>query len=112
MIFYNKMTKEDLEYLEKYEGNFKTAINSNYTRNVTHTALDKMLEIYHKETGKTFTLCKSCSSSVMAFLKVIGKIYLDQKGKESVVKDSALHVTVTDTVNKKKKMSKKNEPIA
>lgn len=96
MIFYNKMTKEDIEYLEKYELNFKTAINANYTRNVTHTALDRMLEIYQRETGKTFTLCKSCTSSVLAFLKVIGKIYLVQKGKETQLNNNELANTVTE----------------
>lgn len=100
------MTKEDIKYLETYERNFITAINHNYTRNMVGSVLDTMLEIYERETGKKYKLCKSCTSSVIQFLKVIGKIYLDQKGNEPAVIVSELENTVTEKENKKKKNKK------
>lgn len=103
------MTQEDIKYLEAYEQHFKTAINSNYTRNVVSSALDRMLEIYQKETGTSYRLCKSCTSSILNFLKQIGKLYFKavQEGKETKVTDNELEKTVTQKENKKVKKTKK-----
>lgn len=106
MIFYNKMTKEDLEYLSKYEHNFNTAINSNYSRNIVSSALERMKEIYERETGKEYRLCTHCSASVLSFLKVIGKLYLDRKGNEPKLKTNELETAVTNKENKKGKNKK------
>lgn len=97
------MTKEDLEYLKTYETNFRTAIKSDYSRNVTATALYRMLEIYRLHTGLKYTLCVHCSGAVLKFLKVIGTIYFEevQKGNEPSLKDNELENKVT-------KMEKKN----
>lgn len=102
------MTKEDIKYLEAYEQHFKTAINSNYTRNVVSSALDRMLEIYQKETGTPYRLCKSCTSSVLSFLKQIGKLYFKavQEGKETNVIVNELEQTVTNMENKKGRKKK------
>lgn len=103
------MTQEDIKYLEAYEQHFKTAINSNYTRNVVSSALDRMLEIYQKETGTPYRLCKSCTSSILNFLKQIGKLYFKavQEGKETKVTDNELEKSVTQMENKKVKKTKK-----
>lgn len=103
------MTQEDIKYLEAYEQNFTTAINSNYSRNIVSSALDRMLEIYQKETGTSYRLCKSCTSSVLSFLKQIGKLYFKavQEGKETKVTDNELEKVVTQMENKKVKKTKK-----
>ena len=111
------MTQEDIKYLEAYEQHFKTAINSNYTRNVVSSALDRMLEIYQKETGTSYRLCKSCTSSILNFLKQIGKLYFKvvQDGKETNVTVNELEKVVTQKErsectqmeNKKVKKTKK-----
>lgn len=103
------MTKEDLKYLKSYEDNFRTAMNSSYTRNVVGSALDKMLEIYRKETGINYSLCKHCSSSVVSFLKVMGKVYFNavQEEKEPDVITNELEKVVTQMENKKVKKTKK-----
>lgn len=109
------MTKEDLQYLEKYEQNFRTAINANYTRNIVGSALERMKEIYERETGKQYRLCTHCTSSVLAFLKVMGKLYLDQKGNEPKVTANELETTVTQkersecSVKENKKVKNKKQ---
>ena len=104
------MTQEDIKFLSEYESNFKTAINSNYTRNILKTPLLKMLDIYQRETGKTYNLCTHCTVSVLAFLKVIGKMYFEivQRGNEPNVIINDLQKTVTKKENKKEKTIKKN----
>lgn len=102
------MTQEDIKYLEAYEQNFTTAINSNYSRNIVSSALDRMLEIYQRETGTSYRLCKSCTSSVLNFLKQIGKLYFKavQEGKETKVTDNELEKSVTNMENKKGRKKK------
>ena len=95
------INKENMKWLSQFESNFNTAIRSNYTRNILESQLRKMVEIYELSTGKKYSLCYHCSSSILAFLKVIGKIYLDQKGNEQELKTKELK-------NKVAKMEKKN----
>ena len=95
------INKENMKWLSQFESNFNTAIKSNYTRNILESQLRKMVEIYELSTGKKYSLCYHCSSSILAFLKVIGKIYLDQKGNEQELKTKELK-------NKVAKMEKKN----
>ena len=110
MIFNKNMTQEELKFLSEYESNFKTAINSNYTRNVMKSALTKMVDIYQRETGKSYNLCPHCPTSVLAFLKVVGKMYFEivQRGNEPNVIINDLQKTVTKKENKKEKTIKKN----
>ena len=110
MIFYKNMTQEDLNFLKEYESNFTTAIKSDYTRTIVKPKLEKMLGIYEKETGKRYNLCTHCSISVLAFLKVVGKMYFDivQQENEPILEINDLQKTVTKTENKKEKTIKKN----
>ena len=99
------MTKAELKYLSEFEQNFKTAIYSNYTRNIVKSKLEKMLEIYVKETGRDYNLCTHCSSSILSFLKLIGKVYFDavQEGLETKLEDSEIQKPVAKMENKIKK---------
>ena len=90
-----------MKWLSQFENNFKTAINSNYTRNILESQIRRMVEIYEFATGKQYRLCVHCTSSVLAFLKVIGKLYLDQKGNEP-------QLNINELENKVTKMEKKN----
>lgn len=110
MIFYKKMTNKELEFLSEYEQHFKTAINSNYTRNIVKPALEKMLDIYQRESGKQYKLCSRCPVSILGFLKVVGKMYFDivQRGNEPILEINDLQKTVTKMENKKEKKIKKN----
>lgn len=102
------MTVEEIEFLKQYEHNFKTAIESNYSRNVVPSALKKMLDIYQRETGKKYSLCTHCPTSILGFLKVMGKVYRDQKGNEPILNINDLQNTVTDLENNEVKNIKEN----
>lgn len=105
------MTKEDIQFLSEFESNFKTAINSNYSRNIVKSKLEKMLEIYKRVTGRNYSLCTHCTTSILTFLRLIGELYFDtvQDGNETNMNINELQKTVTDMENKKKKNRKKNE---
>lgn len=45
------MTKEEIQYLSKFERNYYTAINSNYTSAIWNDDLNEMLKIYKKYKG-------------------------------------------------------------
>lgn len=106
------MIKEDMKWLSQFESNFRTAIHSNYSRNVLESQLRRMVEIYEKETGKRYSLCYHCSTQVLYFLKDMGKLYYDvlqgrnyeavQAGNETVLTDKELEKTVTDLETKTK----------
>lgn len=102
------MTVEEIEFLKQYEHNFKTAIESNYSRNVVPSALKKMLDIYQRETGKKYSLCTHCPASILGFLKAMGKVYRDQKGNEPILIINDLQNTVTDLENNEVKNIKEN----
>lgn len=93
------MTTEDINWLSKFETNFRTAINSNYSRNILESQLRKMVEIYELETGKKYKLCLHCSSQILQFIKDMGKIYFEtvQAGNETEVTTNELEKSVTVT---------------
>lgn len=104
------MTVEQLEYLKQYEHNFKTAIESNYTRSIPPSVLKKMLDIYQEETGDKYNLCTHCSISKLHFLKKVGKLYFEivRKGNEPILNINELQNTVTDLENNEVKNIKEN----
>lgn len=111
MIFsINGMLKEDIEFLREYENNFNTAINNNYSRNIVKSKLLRMLDIYKRETGRDYNLCTHCSTSVLSFLKLIGRVYFDmvQKGNEPILEINKLPNAVTDMENNNVKKNKRN----
>ena len=91
-------TQDDIQYLSKFESNFNTAIKANYTRNIPRKDVEKMVEIYNRVNGKALRLCTYCSSSVLSFLKDIGKEYFEvQAGIEPQLETNELAETVTVT---------------
>jgi hypothetical protein len=96
------MLREDYEYLKEFESNFNTAINSNYTRNIPQSKLEKILEIYQKEVGKGYKVCLHCSSVVVSFLKDVGKLYFSvQEGFENNMIVNELDEKVTNKDNER-----------
>lgn len=110
------MSSEDIKYLSQFEKNFRTAINSNYSRNILESQLRKMVEIYEMEIGKKYSLCYHCSTSVLGFLKDLGKIYFElvQKGNEPELTTNELEKLVTEkeqNTNKSTTSNTKNKKI-
>lgn len=104
------MTIEEVDFLKQFETNFNTAIKSDYTRNIVKKDLLKMLDIYKRETGRDYNLCTHCNTSILSFLKLLGKVYFDKvrEGNEPVLKTNDLQKTVAKKENKKKKINIKN----
>lgn len=71
------MTQEELEYLKRFDTNFKTAVNHNYTSAIPSTYLKEIVKIYEKYNNK-ITVCYHCSSSVLSALKTIGRWYFNK----------------------------------
>lgn len=74
------MTKEEFEFLTRFEKNYNTALNSNYTTAIWSNDLNTMLSIYKKYKGN-YTLCTHCTSSILAFVKKVGAMYFEEKNK-------------------------------
>lgn len=80
--FLFKYYKKELAVLEKYESYFRTALKSDYIRNLTDAQCDELLKIYERASGRKYPLCKRCGTSKLAFIKEVGKKYFEQTGKE------------------------------
>lgn len=104
------MTKEDINWLKKFESNFNTAIKSNYSRNILESNLIKMKEIYECETGKKFSLCVHCTGNVLELLRLVGNLYFKavQEGLEQELKINELENSVTEKENNTTNNTKNN----
>lgn len=93
-----QFTEDELKYLREFETNFTSAIKANYTRNIPRKDIEKMVDIYNRVNDSNIRICSYCSSSILSFLKDIGKIYYDevQKGNEPELTDNELQKTVTE----------------
>lgn len=107
------MTQEEFDFLKEFEGNFKTAINSNYSRNIVKGKLEKMHSIYKRVTGREYSLCTHCPNSILQFLKLIGGVYFKevQVRNEPILKTNELQNVVTEKENNKMKNIKKKWQI-
>lgn len=80
-------TIEEMEYLKKYESNFNTAVNCNYSRNIPTAELTQLHRIYERSKNTKYNLCKHCSTSILNFLKKMGTMYFeDLKIMEQTIK--------------------------
>ena len=69
------MTKQDRNFLKEYELNFKTAVNSDYSRNMPTAAIQRLEQIYFNETSIALKTNYTCGHCVLKTLKTIGKWY-------------------------------------
>lgn len=72
-------TKEQFDYLSKWEDNFKTATQSKWARHPGSTPLLTMHKMYAQVSGRAFRLNTSCQSCVLSFLQDVGKLYFADK---------------------------------
>lgn len=93
------MTKDNFKYLQSFAQRFECASKYNYLHAIPSSDLDKLMKIYEIEKGKKYVLCKHCSTSVLAFVKVMAKIYNEELRK----------IETTKAQSKKDKDNEKNE---
>ena len=101
------MTKEEIEYLSKYERNNYTKLNRKYTRAIWNDDLNAMLKIYKKYKGD-YNLCKHCSASILAFVKKVGLMYEEEKNKIAKEEENAKK-NEWESNNKGKKSNKRKK---
>lgn len=75
------MTKQEFKYLSQFEDNFYTAIQSNFSRNISRSNLERFSEIIEKETGKTTNTNYNCSVCALNLIKKMAEIYYAEKNK-------------------------------
>lgn len=75
------ITKEEMDFLSRYENNFKCALGADYTRPIPEVHLKRMVEIYEREKGiNKYNICYHCSSSILRFVKAMAVLYNENKG--------------------------------
>lgn len=75
------MTKQEFKYLSQFDENFYTAIQSNFSRNISRSNLERFSEIIEKETGKTINTNYNCSVCALNLIKKMAELYYAEKNK-------------------------------
>lgn len=101
------MTKEQHDKLFKYEGIFKTAIDSNYYRSMDSRFAADFISMCHE---LHVYIKPSCPACVLNALKTMGKLYFDYKEpkKEKPIQDTQKPADI-ETIAKPVKVSQ-NKP--
>lgn len=73
------MTDEQFNALAPYEQNYKTAIESNFSRYPGRAAIETMFNIYKDLTGSRIRLHASCGTCVLHLVQDVGRLYFKEK---------------------------------
>lgn len=79
-------TKEQMEQLSKYEGQyqpFSTVLDSGYVRNIPRRDIDIMVAAWEDATGETVTLHSDCGECLRAFVEKVGRKFREQRTIEA-----------------------------
>lgn len=76
-------TQEQLEILSKYESNFNTAINADWSRAVGRTGTETIYNIWKAATGTPIKVNPNCSHCVLTLLKDVGRLYFADKAAQA-----------------------------
>lgn len=74
-----KLTESEINMLKKYEDRMRTAVYSDYSRNIISSDLESLRNIYNKTHNTDYRLNKTCSVCQLNFLRLLGKWYFDNK---------------------------------
>lgn len=91
--------EKDLEVLKPYESNFRTAINSNYSKAIWQSDMNILIGIYYKWTNTKPSINMNCSKCKLDFIKRMGKLYFkkleeyDEKRKIQANKEQSQQET-------------------
>lgn len=72
-------TKEQMEILSSFEENFRTALQSNYSRGIGSSGYTTMHRILKEATGKNLPFRPSCYSCMFRLVSTTGKLYMADK---------------------------------
>lgn len=94
------MTKEDKELLAKIKVQLRTALESDYARNIGSADMEKLKALWERMTGQRYPYNGSCSSCQLRLLKMVARWVKDHVELEPEVKINNLENKVA---NKKSK---------
>ena len=91
------MKKDNIEYLQKFESNFNTAIKSNFTRAIPSNDKIRMQQILKEETGENFPLSLNCGICTLKLIKKVGELYFNSI---KVAKELETTLSINELENK------------
>lgn len=95
-----KLTKDDKALLKSIEVQMKTALHSNYARNIGERNMTKLKTLWEKITGSVYPYSGSCSTCQLRLLSKVGKWYEEYKQPEHKLTDNKLDNKATDKQQK------------
>lgn len=95
-----ELTKDDKELLAKIQDQLKTALESDYARNIGTVTMEKLKALWERITGQKYPYNGSCSSCQLRLLKRVAQWVNDHGEKEPPVTTKKLDNKVA---NKNKK---------
>lgn len=75
------MKASNKKILSKYEQNLRTALYSDYSRNMPKASLEEIEKVVFDETENTLNTNYNCSHCIMKLLKEAAKLYFNENGK-------------------------------
>ena len=78
-----KLTKEEFEYLQRFDTQINTATKSDYMRGIQKADVEKIGKIYSRLIGQTYTFNSSCSRCILKLIKSISSYYYEFKSKDT-----------------------------
>ena len=78
-----KLTKEEFEYLQKFETQINTATKSDYMRGIQKADVERIREIYSRLIGQKYVLNSSCSRCILKLIKSISSYYYEFKSEDT-----------------------------
>lgn len=103
------MSDQDFEYLKKFELNFTTALESNYSRAMLRSEYEEVIRIYNKVTGESYKTNLTCSHCCLKLLQKVGRLYFDESKCRNECQDE--HLSKIPETNKTKKPNKLRNQI-
>lgn len=96
-----QLTENEIDILKKYEDRMRTALFSDYSRNIISPDLERLRLIYNKVKSVDYRLNKSCASCQLTFLKKLGEWWFDYKeNSNKVLEEPEPILEINDLQNK------------
>lgn len=71
--------KTEIKKLTRFEKNFNTAINHNYSRPILSGDFDEIEQLYLRRNPEAKKVNRGCGRCVLKFLQEVGKMYYESK---------------------------------
>lgn len=102
-------TDEQFAEISKYEDNFRTAMEGNWSRNITLPELKRLRSIYEEAAKTRFPLNVACGTCRLRLLKQAGKLYFADKEERIAAANAAEAAAKTAEAAKPKKATAKKK---